>query len=50
MNEDILGGENAAEQDETIKPPERSFWAKYVSGLPYTTINFFSEHNEFTSK
>lgn len=29
MTEDILGVENAGEQDETIKPPERSFWAKY---------------------
>lgn len=29
MTEDILGVENAVEQDEAIKPPERSFWAKY---------------------
>lgn len=39
MTEDILGGENAVEQDETIKPPERSFWAKYVSSLLYITIS-----------
>lgn len=29
ITEDILGVESTGEQDETIKPPERSFWAKY---------------------
>lgn len=39
MTEDILGVERTIELDETIKPPERSFWAKYVSGLPYIAIS-----------
>lgn len=29
VTEDILGVERTIELDETIKPPERSFWAKY---------------------